>query len=220
MKTTILKSSPQRTTTQDIRKLLIMAVFAIPNPKKNLSVDFPIEKVTQSVKNIYLINSRYKISSSNEIFNQYTYESYEFLSRGVYIDINLNSLSENKTEITVEIRRKSGTFDESHEVTLSNNHIVNIVNCIAQLTAMSSEDLIKLELRQTKKTGSKDKTLTAILALLLGGLGIHRFYLGQTLLGFLYLIFFWTFIPAFIAFIDFLAFLFMSQHKFDLKYSN
>ncbi|SKB34731.1 TM2 domain-containing protein [Chryseobacterium balustinum] len=201
-----------------------MAVFAIPNPKKNLSVDFPIEKVRQSVKNLSLINQKYRFSSSNEIFNQYTYESYEFLSLGVYIDINLNSVTENKTEITVEIRRKLGTFNESHEVTHANNHITNIVNYIAQLVLMSSDDIIKLKSSQTqnikiKTQGLKDKNLAAILALLLGGLGIHRFYLGQPLLGILYLIFCWTFIPLCLSIIDFFVFIFMSQNRFNSKYN-
>ncbi|MEG1589742.1 TM2 domain-containing protein [Chryseobacterium sp.] len=196
-----------------------MAVFAIPNPKKNLSVDFPIEKVRQGVKNISLINQKYRFSSSNEIFNQYTYESYEFLSLGVYIDINLNSINENKTEIAVEIRRKLGTFNESHEVTHANNHITNIVNYIAQLVSMSSDDNIKLKSSQTqnakvKTQGLKDKNLAAILAFLLGGLGIHRFYLGQPILGILYLIFCWTFIPLCLSVIDF-SFSFLC-HKIDL----
>ncbi|WP_238592888.1 TM2 domain-containing protein [Chryseobacterium kwangjuense] len=201
-----------------------MAVFAIPNPKKTLNVDIALDRVKESVKNITLLSPKYKFHSSNEIFNQYTYESYEFLSLGVYIDINLNSISENKTEITVEIRRKVGTFNESHEVTHANQHIVNIVNSIAQLTAMSTDEIIKLKSRQSQNVPAliksrKEKNMAAILSLFLGGLGIHRFYLGQTLMGVFYLIFCWTLVPAFIAFIDFFAFIFMSQNKFDLKYN-
>lgn len=201
-----------------------MAVFAIPNPKKILNVDFPLDRVKESVKNITLLNSKYRVHSSNEIFNQYTYESYEFLSLGVYIDINLNSISENKTEITVEIRRKMGTFNESHEVTHANQHIVNIVNYIAKLTIMSADEMIKLKSQQVQNITApvksrKEKNIAAILSFFVGGLGIHRFYLGQTLMGVFYLIFCWTLIPAFIAFIDFFAFIFMSQNKFDLKYN-
>jgi TM2 domain-containing membrane protein YozV len=65
----------------------------------------------------------------------------------------------------------------------------------------------------------KSKSTTALLALFLGGLGIHRFYLGQNGMGILYLVFCWTFIPAFIALIDFFAFLFMSEHHFNYKYN-
>lgn len=65
----------------------------------------------------------------------------------------------------------------------------------------------------------KSKSTTALLAFFLGGLGIHRFYLGQNGMGILYLVFCWTFIPAFIALIDFFAFLFMSEHRFNYKYN-
>jgi TM2 domain-containing membrane protein YozV len=44
----------------------------------------------------------------------------------------------------------------------------------------------------------KDKTTAAILSLLLGGLGVHKFYLGKGVWGLLYLVFCWTFIPAII----------------------
>ncbi len=48
----------------------------------------------------------------------------------------------------------------------------------------------------------KNPTTAVVLALLLGGIGGHQFYLGNTVLGILYLVFSWTFIPAFIAFIE------------------
>lgn len=41
-----------------------------------------------------------------------------------------------------------------------------------------------------------------LLALFLGGIGAHKFYAGKTGMGFLYLIFCWTLIPAFLAFIE------------------
>ena len=65
----------------------------------------------------------------------------------------------------------------------------------------------------------KSKTTTAFLALFLGHIGVHRFYLGQTLYGVLYLLFCWTFIPSTIAIIDFILFITMSHKKFNLKYN-
>lgn len=65
----------------------------------------------------------------------------------------------------------------------------------------------------------KSKTTATVLAFFLGGFGIHRFYLGQTALGILYLVFCWTFIPAFIAFIDFICLLLMSEETFNQKYN-
>lgn len=48
----------------------------------------------------------------------------------------------------------------------------------------------------------KDKTVGFLLTLFLGGLGAHRYYLGETGLGIVYTLFFWTAIPALVAFIE------------------
>lgn len=169
-----------------------MAVFAIPNPKKSIQVDFSLEKVRNSVKNISLLDSKYKIFSSNEIFNQYTYESYEFLSLGVYIDIHINSITDTKTEIAIEIRRKLGTFNESHEITNANNHMHKMYDYLSKLMTLSDDGIQNLKnkpLQSAINKSIKNKTLAAILALFLGGLGIHKFYLGKTAAGILYLLF-------------------------------
>jgi TM2 domain-containing membrane protein YozV len=48
----------------------------------------------------------------------------------------------------------------------------------------------------------RDELVGILLALFLGGLGIHHFYLRRTGLGILYLCFFWTGIPALLGFIE------------------
>lgn len=71
---------------------------------------------------------------------------------------------------------------------------------------------------QNVAASGKSRITTALLAFFLGGIGVHRFYLGNIFLGFLYLIFCWTFIPAIIAFIEFIVFLVMSDDEFNKKY--
>ena len=44
----------------------------------------------------------------------------------------------------------------------------------------------------------KSKTTAGLLAIFLGGLGFHKFYLGQTGWGILYILFCWTRIPSII----------------------
>lgn len=63
----------------------------------------------------------------------------------------------------------------------------------------------------------KDKTLAGILALFFGGLGVHRFYLGQVGWGIVYLIL----IPVawLLGIIDALSFFSMDQDEFDRKYN-
>jgi TM2 domain-containing membrane protein YozV len=65
----------------------------------------------------------------------------------------------------------------------------------------------------------KNKGTTTILAGLLGGIGIHRFYLGQTWAGIFCILFCWTTIPFWIGVIDFLVFAFMSEKTFNEKYN-
>lgn len=48
------------------------------------------------------------------------------------------------------------------------------------------------------------KVAYCLLAFFLGGIGIHKFYAGRIAAGILYLLFCWTCIPAFIAFIEFI----------------
>jgi len=64
----------------------------------------------------------------------------------------------------------------------------------------------------------KSKIAAALFALLIGGLGIHKFYLGRSGQGIIYIIFCWTFIPSFIGFIEGILYLTMSDEAFARKY--
>lgn len=65
----------------------------------------------------------------------------------------------------------------------------------------------------------RNKVTAALLAFFLGFVGIHRFYLGRTGSGIVYAVFFWTTIPAIIAFIEFLVLITMDEFTFDRKYN-
>lgn len=65
----------------------------------------------------------------------------------------------------------------------------------------------------------KDKNTAGIFALLLGGFGGHRFYLGETGWGIAYMFFCWTFIPSVIALFEGVILLTMKQEAFDLRYN-
>lgn len=65
---------------------------------------------------------------------------------------------------------------------------------------------------------SKSKVAAGVLALLLGGLGVHKFYLGRAGMGILYLLFCWTLIPSIVAFFEGIILLVMSDDRFAAKY--
>jgi TM2 domain-containing membrane protein YozV len=66
---------------------------------------------------------------------------------------------------------------------------------------------------------AKNKSVAIILAFFLGSFGIHKFYLGNNFAGILYLVFFWTFIPALLAIFDFIGLLLMSDNAFNAQYN-
>ena len=68
---------------------------------------------------------------------------------------------------------------------------------------------------------AKSRVTAGILAILLGGIGVHKFYLGKVGMGVLYLllfiVFFWTFIPAIIGLIEGIIYLTQSDQEFAAK---
>lgn len=64
----------------------------------------------------------------------------------------------------------------------------------------------------------KSKLAAALLALFVGGFGIHKFYLGRAGWGILYLLFCWTFVPAVIGFIEGILLLVMNETDFNRRY--
>ncbi|GAA5096647.1 TM2 domain-containing protein [Chryseobacterium ginsengisoli] len=65
----------------------------------------------------------------------------------------------------------------------------------------------------------KDKITAGLFALLLGGFGVHKFYLNKPVQGIIYILFFWTFIPALIALVEGIIYLTMDDNTFNLKYN-
>ncbi len=86
----------------------------------------------------------------------------------------------------VYLIRKSN--DEAKRSEASVNHIMSQIPQDKQMIFM-------MQFGNSKKSPST----AVLLALFLGGLGAHKFYLGQTGLGIFYLLFCWTYIPSIIA---------------------
>ncbi len=132
-------------------------IGVIPNPKKTVNVDYSLEKIKEAVLFIRDIDKNYTLTSYNEIFHQYTYQTTEFLSLGVFIDINLSAIGDSKTEITIEIKRKIGAFDKSYEVTLANEHIQKLITYISQALQFTDSQKAAINEKYKPKEASIEK---------------------------------------------------------------
>lgn len=63
--------------------------------------------------------------------------------------------------------------------------------------------------------GAKSRITAGILGILLGGIGVHKFYLNKVGLGVLYILFCWTFVPSVIALIEGIIYLTQDDATFS-----
>ena len=88
--------------------------------------------------------------------------------------------------------------------------------------APSANDNVQYASEQSSGINSawpiKSKVAAGLLGIFLGGLGIHKFYLGKIGMGILYLVLCWTYIPAIIGFIEGIIYLASDDHTFQVKH--
>ncbi len=65
---------------------------------------------------------------------------------------------------------------------------------------------------------TKSKVAAGVFGILLGSLGVHKFYLGKIGMGILYLVFCWTGIPGIIGLIEGIIYLTLSDADFAKKH--
>lgn len=63
----------------------------------------------------------------------------------------------------------------------------------------------------------KNKVAAGIFGIFLGGIGVHKFYMGKIGMGILYLCFCWTGIPAIVGFVEGIIYLCSNDENFQLK---
>ena len=63
----------------------------------------------------------------------------------------------------------------------------------------------------------KDKLVAGLLGIFLGGIGVHKFYLGKVGLGIVYILFCWTGIPAIVGLIEGIIYLCSDDRSFEMS---
>ncbi len=84
------------------------------------------------------------------------------------------------------------------------------------LSSQPTQSAEKVEKKEDNmnKVSDKNYLIAAILAILLGSFGAHKFYVGKMKYGIIYLIFYWTWIPGLLGIIEGVKYLMGGQEKF------
>lgn len=92
-----------------------------------------------------------------------------------------------------------------------------------ELIARQAEICPECGVRQPEPGGessSSNQVAAGVLALLLGGLGVHKFYQGNVKLGVLYLCFSWTLIPALLGLVEGILILVADEDEYERKFAD
>lgn len=132
----------------------------MPNPKRNLTVNFSIERVKEAFKlsHYYLTDIKEDRSKYDDVLNIYSLHFSENLSFGARIVILLKSISDDKTEIDFEVQREFGSFDSDVEVNYANQQLNNLCEILSKILSMDAVDLEKLKTGQMTISDSEKKS--------------------------------------------------------------
>jgi hypothetical protein len=111
-------------------------------------MEYSIPKIKDSIALIPLLDKKYKIALPDESPYRVTLESKEFLNSAVFVDFNLATIQENKTDVTLEIRRKKRSFDQYYEVTNAFIHIDNLIEQLLKTIVLKDTEIQELKERQ------------------------------------------------------------------------
>jgi TM2 domain-containing membrane protein YozV len=89
---------------------------------------------------------------------------------------------------------------------------------IVPATPQNNQSYDSADYKNSCKEG-KSKSTALLLCFFLGGIGGHKYYLGNWVWGILYTVFAWTYVPVFFAVIDFLYLAFLDKNDFNRKYN-
>lgn len=98
-------------------------------------------------------------------------------------------------------------------------NVDDAVSCVGCGRAIQNSSAPARSVNIQKNLSTKSRSTAGILGILLGGIGIHHFYIGNAGRGIIYLLLCWTMIPAIIGLIEGIQYLTMTDDAFALKFA-
>lgn len=162
-----------------------MAILAIPNPTKKVTVNFSLAETRNAVKNVSKLDAKFVPHDFNDVMENYKFGITEFLSIGSYVDVNISEIDDKKTSIEITVSRKVGTFNKSYEVTNANTHIANMITYISTTIGKSEQEANEIiantavmvaEKIKAKAPSAKQKKVALYFYLILAIIGAAFYY--------------------------------------------
>lgn len=119
----------------------------IQNPKKTITVEKNIESVKNVVKNLHKIyTSINEVVEENELINEYYYHIKEGMySMGSKVVFNLKKIDESSTEISIEIMREVGSYDQDYEVSRANDQMKAITTALNTFLNLTESEVLNYD---------------------------------------------------------------------------
>ncbi len=167
-----------------------MAFFALPNPTKEVTVKFPIDKVRTSINEVITSLNIYRLLEEDEITNRFRIFiksegiSLITMDMGQHLDITLNEISPDSTKLSFEISRAVGVIDQLHEANRAAESLNSFITYFSKsLQGKLSEFAEQNEVRQKASANSLTVFLwgVIIITLLFIIIGVIRIRIGNGL---------------------------------------
>lgn len=107
----------------------------LPNPQKEASTKFPIEKVKEAIKQLPNFTESAVIVYSSDVMGFYKFEVIKkgIFNFGMFLDISVHEVSENQTRIILECRRRIGWINLSSEYAECVEYMVGCIGLLGKV---------------------------------------------------------------------------------------
>ena len=179
------------------------------------------------------------INTESKSINQFPQDPFTQLQPNLHNNQNIGRPKQNPNQMqnmpNIGMRKVPIGMQNMPNIGMQNMPNMGMQNIPNMGMPQMSNQQININIVPTIKKSKKNKILAGVLAILFGGLGVHKFYLGKYGLGVLYAlfpffstlialatdseaIFMLSFLPSFVSFIEGLMYIFMSNEDFQKKY--
>ena len=105
-------------------------MMLITNPFREYTLDFSVSEIKIAVHKLINAESHdYKLVNDDQILNQIrVHQKGRLLDLGFHIDFSFNAITDNQTNIRIEVSRNLGAINTAGELSLANNSLKSVTD--------------------------------------------------------------------------------------------